>query len=357
MKQTLHTFFEKTAYSRDASDFLLRYHGIEPQRFLLLIPVLHNEEQLADFLVELRYLIKLELYPTLLLSSQYVSEQHGETIIECFGVESSYLDVRRCGEDRLLPSLLELQLERRFYKVMWTGGALKDVDGEIQNRIYLSHSKVAFSRDSLEVLEWGAAFLEHCGPSQSIQLVQPDQILPELFTQHGVGTLLSLGYRIDERRLSEPVVEVLRSLLQRAFGRRLVRSYFQDLAPDSKVLLEEQGRGAIVVEPWGKLLYLDKVVVEPSFFGQGLGSLLLEELTQKLEEFSGSNLKLCWRARLDNPYLVRYAKMVQGFSKRLPMACGTVADGDYVYHFIGLKGVELDIALDKMKSRPSSFSS
>lgn len=357
MKQTLHTFFEKTAYSRDASDFLLRYHAIDPQRFLLMIPVLRSAEELSDFLVELRYLMKLELYPTLLLCSQYLSEAHSEVITESFGAESSRLQVRCCEEGSWLESLLELQDEHRFYKVMWTGGALKDSYGNVQNRVYLSHSKVEFSRASLGVLAWGATFLEHCGPSQSIQLVKPDQILPELFTQNGVGTLLSLGYRIDERRISKPVVGLLSSLFERAFGRRLVPGYFEALAPDSMVLLEEQGRGAIVVEPWGKLLYLDKVVVEPSFFGQGLGSLLLEELTQKLEDFSGCEPQLCWRARPDNPYLVRYAKMVQGFSKRLPMACGTVADGDYVYHFIGLKGAELDTALDKMRNRASSFSS
>jgi GNAT superfamily N-acetyltransferase len=239
---------------------------------------------------------------------------------------------------------------------MWTGGALHNIKEDVLNRVQLYRLKEACSLEGERALAWIRPFLESYGPSHSVQMVEAHQILPELFTHHGVGTLVSLGYHIIESDLSHCDAQALRRLLERGFGRPLKEGYFENLACGSKVLLEEKGRGVIVLEPWDDVLYLDKLVVEPQFLGQGLGSILLEELTQRLEELSGQGAKLCWRARMDNPYLSRYATMVHGFSKHHAMACGTLADGHYVYHFIGLKGQALDRVIEKMKSRPSSFS-
>jgi hypothetical protein len=74
-----------------------------------------------------------------------------------------------------------------------------------------------------------------------------------------------------------------------------------------------------------------------------------------MEGFSGDVSRLCWRARLDNPYLNRYAAMVYRRSHDERLNCGTLGDGEYVYHFIGVGSKERGEVVQRMQRRPSSF--
>ena len=49
MKDALHSFYAKTAHSRDANEFLVKFHSIESNQFLLIIPAFHTKEELKDF--------------------------------------------------------------------------------------------------------------------------------------------------------------------------------------------------------------------------------------------------------------------------------------------------------------------
>ena len=302
MKTTLHTFFQRTALSRDASEFLLKYNSIESDEFLLMMPVLQNAEALQDFVAELQYLMELELYPTLLLSDHFVNELCRQHLRERFAQGENSLKIVECQESQFLDTLQHLAHEVGFYKFMWTGGPMRDAQGKIAGRVHLNNARQIWSEESQNVLKWAKPFLLQLGPERSLQMVFPHQILPELFTHFGAGTLMSLGYNFSMVGLAEVQRERLKDLIEKGFGRKLRPSHFEKLHPATKVLVEESYSGAIVMEPWGELHYLDKVVVRPEFYGRGLGSLLLDELTQQMVDLSTTRPKICWRARPDNPY-------------------------------------------------------
>lgn len=358
MKRTLQRFFERTAYSRDASEFLMLYNSVDVERFLLLIPVLRSKQELEDLRAELEYMLELELYPTLLLSEDHFAENLMEELDHVLSQlhEEVSLDVFRVDGGEFLPKLIELGEQRDFHKVVWTGGALLSAAGEVVSRLHLSHLKDAKLEIPDDVLLWLRSYLKKMGQAASVQMVAPDQILPELFTRQGVGTLVSLGYDFSLNPLEQCDRERLLLLLEDGFGRRLRPGYVEGLSKGTKVLVEAAYRGAIILEPWGDVHYLDKVVVKSSYYGRGLGSLLLDELSLKLEELSGQFPKLCWRAKLDNPYLHRYAALVYGLASGSPMCCGTTSDGQYVYHYTGLSFEERESVVEKMRCRGSSFS-
>jgi acetylglutamate synthase len=180
--------------------------------------------------------------------------------------------------------------------------------------------------------------------------------LEELFTKRGAGSLVSLGYEFNLVKIDEIDQQRLITLLEKGFLRKLKSNYFAKLrSHGGSVLLEKDYRGAIVIQHFGDFHYLDKVVVAPEFFGRGMGSILLDELTEHLERYSLQHPKLIWRAKLENPFLPRYASLVYEFARRYPGRCGTLSDGVYVYHFIGLKSQEREKAYELMRNYPSSF--
>jgi GNAT superfamily N-acetyltransferase len=355
MKATLHTFFQRTALSRDANEFLLKYYSFESDQFLLMIPVLRSNEALQDFCAEVEYLLQLELFPAFLLSNHFVDTPFRQQLIQKFSGGETALKIIECRESDFLVTLISLADEVGFYKFMWTGGSMRDSQGKIIGKVHLNNSRQLWSDESQEVLAWAKPFLTHLGPAHSLQLVNPQQILPELFTFNGAGTLMSLGYRFSMDSLVKANRNQLTELIEKGFGRKLQPQYFEELHPATKILMEEGASGAIVMEPWEDIHYLDKVVVRPEFYGRGLGSLLLDELTQQMVDLSLKRPKLCWRARPDNPYLSRYAALVYGFAEHCPLQCGTLADGHYVYHYIGLNDVERLWVLERMQKRASSF--
>ena len=356
MKKTLERFFQRTAHSRDASEFLMQYNSIESERFLLMIPVLKSSSELVDFVAELEYMAELELWPTLLLVKENFVEGLQSKLILSLENMAEPLEVIECVSKDFLDVLIRMAEDVVFYKYLWTGGSLRNEQGDVVSRVHLNNCRERWSSHSQDIMGWVRPFLLRMGQATSIQMVEPHQILPELFTRNGAGTLISLGYEFLMKPLCEVDAARLKDLLEDGFGKPIHQHYLKNLNEGSQVLVETDYRGAIVLEPWGQgLHYLDKIVVESSFFGRGLGSLLLDELTLQLESLTGAFPKLCWRAKLDNPYLTRYASLVHGSGKHNPMMCGTVSDGHYVYHFAGVPEGERAEVLSRMRDRRSSF--
>lgn len=349
MKNTLQTFFERTRTSRDASAFFLKYHSIEPGSFLLLIPVFRREEDFENLIDECRYLRDLELAPSLYWNEDFIEPNWRNRARHVFDDEG-FDSIDHPGGS-LPKALVDLQRKHHFFKIMCSGGPLCNTRGEVVSRARLNNVKDDWDTFSTSTLQWVQPLLKELGPSQALQMVNPGEVLVELFTEEGSGTLISLGYRFNWHSMDALSTTRLRDLIEAGFGRQLKPDYPSHR--EGKVLLEEQERGAIVISQWENVAYLDKVVVRPEFFGRGIGSLLLDELTSSL--IAMQNDKICWRARHDNPYLERYAQLVRQFADRHPLRCGTRCDERFVYHFIGLDAQEREWALGRMSQHPSSF--
>ena len=354
----MQTFFERTAYSRDANGFLDQYHRVDSDRFLLLIPKLNDVEAVETFIGEIKYLVQLELYPNLLFCELFIGDVLKQLIKTELCSGEFGLVYAECNSHDWVAKLKQLGEERVFYKYMLVDRPMQTHTGELINLLHLNMTMPPLDAESNLALEWLRPFLEHLGPAFSMQMVAPGKVLEELFTKRGAGTLISLGYQFSLKTIAQIESQRLIELLEKGFMRHLKPTYLAELKREkASVLLEKDYRGAIVIRHFEAFHYLDKVVVAPEYFGRGMGSLLLDELTDHLAKYSLEHPKLIWRARPDNPFLHRYAILVYDFAKRYPGCCGTLSDGHYVYHFIGLDHSERERAYRWMRDFPSSFSS
>jgi GNAT superfamily N-acetyltransferase len=132
----------------------------------------------------------------------------------------------------------------------------------------------------------------------------PTNLLHELFTVKGAGTLIKHGSVIDFHRGYDGVDrERLEALLTATFGRRLKASFFE--RPPTGVYVEQDYLGAAVVSAGARATYLTKFVVDRLAQGLGIGRDLWEAVTRDHE-------RLFWRARPQNPITQWYQSECHG---------------------------------------------
>jgi acetylglutamate synthase len=132
----------------------------------------------------------------------------------------------------------------------------------------------------------------------------PTNLLHELFTVKGAGTLIKHGSLIEFHRDYQSVDrERLEALLTATFGRKLRPSFFER-APLG-VYIEQGYLGAAVVSAGQGATYLTKFVVDRLAQGWGIGRDLWEAVTRDHE-------RLFWRARPQNPITQWYQSQCDG---------------------------------------------
>jgi hypothetical protein len=138
-----------------------------------------------------------------------------------------------------------------------------------------------------------------------VAVTSPLDLLRELFTVKGAGTLFRRGAVIELRQSFDHVeVPRLKALLEDSFG-RTPRPEFFDSSP-SHIYLEEAYRGAALVQARSDGSYLSKFAVSREAQGEGLGRDLWARLT-------ADHPLVWWRSRHDNPIAAWYVKEADGF--------------------------------------------
>jgi acetylglutamate kinase len=137
-----------------------------------------------------------------------------------------------------------------------------------------------------------------------VSVTSPLDLLRELFTVRGAGTLIKRGTTIqridgytnlDATRLGE--------LLSTSFMHPLREDFFQK--PPLAVYVEEDYRAAAVLFDGDVAPYLSKFAVEPLAQGEGMGRDLWQAV---LRDFP----RMFWRTRADNPIAGWYAAIADG---------------------------------------------
>jgi hypothetical protein len=144
----------------------------------------------------------------------------------------------------------------------------------------------------------------------SVSVVNPLQLLRELFTISGAGTLIRKGSRIERHQGFAGVDRArLRALIESAFGRRVVDG---SLDPGGRLereterlYLEENYLGAALLTQTPVGPYLTKFAVERQAQGEGIGTDLWTVFTRDYPQFF-------WRARPTNPITPWYVKQCDG---------------------------------------------
>jgi acetylglutamate kinase len=154
----------------------------------------------------------------------------------------------------------------------------------------------------------GQRLIIDCVPHKLlISITSPFNLLRELFTVKGAGTMLRRGAIITVHHDYQNVdTHKLASLLQESFGRPPRADFFQ--RPVSRIYLEENYRGVAILVDTQLGGYLTKLAVERQAQGEGLGHDIWVRLEADCPTFF-------WRARFNNPINDWYLKEADGTAR------------------------------------------
>lgn len=170
-----------------------------------------------------------------------------------------------------------------------------------------------------------------------VSVTSPLNLLQELFTVKGAGTLIKRGTEI-ERRASYAETDVVRlsQLLEQSFGRTLDPGFFER-APLC-IYVEAAYRGAAIVHDEEPAPYLTKFAVDPEAQGEGIGNDLWQAMLRDLP-------RLFWRGRPDNPVNSWYQSVCDGMV-RLPR---------WTVFFRGIEADKIPQLIARADALPSDF--
>lgn len=174
-------------------------------------------------------------------------------------------------------------------------------------------------------------------PQLLTSIASPLNLLRELFTVRGAGTLVKTGSTIlrfeDFAAVDLPR---LQQLLEQTFGRRLAPSFLQELP--SHVYLEHTYRGVAVCMPGVVGAFLSKFAVNRKAQGEGIGRDLWEAMLR-------DHPVVYWRARIDNPVSEWYLSECDGMHR---VGCWRV-------FWRGVSASEVSTVVADAMSRPFDF--
>ena len=163
------------------------------------------------------------------------------------------------------------------------------------------------TRQHASLLRHGKQLLDQTPHRMTVTVVNPLQLLRELFTINGAGTLIRKGSRIERHDDFSGVDRPrLRGLIESAFGKLLV-----DGALDrgiERLYVEENYLGAALMTTTPVGAYLTKFAVDRQAQGEGIGGDIWSVMTRDYPSFF-------WRARPKNPILSWYLKNCDGVAR------------------------------------------
>jgi hypothetical protein len=207
----------------------------------------------------------------------------------------------------------------------------------------LLSAKGYLSRRHGTLLRQVKQLLDETPQRMSVAVVNPLQLLRELFTVSGAGTLIRKGSRIDTHAGWGNVDRArLKALLESAFGRPMIPGA---LDPGGRleheierIYLEENYLGAALLAQTPVDLYLSKFAVDRPAQGEGIGTDLWSVLVRNHPSFF-------WRARPTNPITPWYAKQCDGLA-RFP---------DWHVFWRGLAPGKIQPAIEYSLAAPADF--
>ncbi len=196
----------------------------------------------------------------------------------------------------------------------------------------------ALTKRDVELLTASEHLIKLTQPGPMLaSITSPLNLLKELFTVKGAGTLIKLGSEVTRHSsYGELDVERLRKLLEASFGRALDPQFFEQAA--AAVYVEKEYRGAAVICASEPVPYLSKFAVEPEAQGEGMGRDLWEAMSRDYPA-------LYWRGRAENPIASWYATVCDGMVKL----------ADWNVYWRGLDTASIPRVIEAARARPPDF--
>jgi hypothetical protein len=349
----IHRFLESVGQKADVDLYLKLFRSQRKESFAVIVADAQIVRAALDpFHFDLRILHGLGLYPVVLVGlldardadkqSQRILEWLLEDEVPAKVIGSGtdlpqeiQTSVRQTLEQNTIPivsldAAKELAIDDRFRLLKTLAASLESrkviflstssgIEREGAPRISLVNLSADYERllttsdlprRHASLLRHVKILLDQLPQRMSVAVVNPLQLLRELFTVSGAGTMIRKGSRIekhgglggvDRGRLTE--------LLESAFGRALMPGAMEDgglvVAQSEHVYLEENYLGAALLGNTDIAPYLSKFAVNRQAQGEGIGGEIWSMLARDFPVFF-------WRARPTNPIVPFYAKQCDG---------------------------------------------
>ena len=242
-------------------------------------------------------------------------------------------------------SRLALGLRTRKVVVLDPRGALRP-GGRRLPLVNLSRDTEALvaepslTAEQRQLLRWAQALV--CARAESgltVALTSPFDLMRELFTLGGAGTLLRRGAEVVQHGSWDGVsAPRLGQLLAAAFGRAVAGDLFA--RPLDQLLLEVDYRGAALLQATPLGTYLSKFAVEPEAQGEGVGHDLWLAV-------GTASPRLFWRSSPQNPINAWYDRQCDGLHR----------DADWHVYWRGLRPDAIPAVVAYALAQPRDFSS
>lgn len=374
-RQTVLTSLAAIGANREAQFYANLFAQQEPERFALLVidPRCLKNPLLEALVGNLKLLFDLGLSPVILVGamdddrtavrfqSQRIAKEldQASVLVAKLNTASYALipEVRTKAQSGRLPilemterrgkmNLVALVKELRPNKVIFLqpsggltqeGARIRNVGTEIIPSFLEQGEGLSLGQERFlkMVLE-----LEEAEPGARAYIIaSPLNLLPELFTTKGSGTLIKRKAIIQKAKTITSFDETaLRQSIDAAFNKTLLPEFFK--GKFIAFYVEENYKGGAVFSEHGKLIYLSKFWVNKQAQGEGLSRDLWACFTDDITQFY-------WRSKLTNPFNDWYMKHCDGMQIM----------GEWRIFWKGLSPKEVSIAIDAATKAPEDFGS
>ncbi|MFH1357496.1 MAG: GNAT family N-acetyltransferase [bacterium] len=335
-------FMHSVGHKKDAAFYLNLFTKTKPENFAIIVL---EEDILRDdldaIIFEIRYLMRLPLYPVVLIRS-------ADDVIENLEIDSYFrkakiafniLSDSHDNQEKLnfikdkikrreLPllhsspkvniveELTSLAHTLRTGKVLFlrrSGGIVNQETGLPLNLINLQFEKdsllttnVINIQDAL-FLSTCDEIIRSCDHKIHVSIVSPNNLLRELFTVKGAGSLIQLGSKIiSDKKIPELDPRSLQKLIENSFEQKTNPSFFQ--SSFDHIYLEENYMGAALLREHDDMTYLSTFAVGTEARGLGIGRDLWQHITK-------NHSRLFWRSRPDMFITHWYTKQCDGMHR------------------------------------------
>jgi hypothetical protein len=373
-------FLESTGRPSEARLYIDLFHARPREQFAAIAIDANVMADAADAVVQdLKFLAALDLYPTVVLGIFQPADaaEHSRTLLRHLEAEqvraeewsaatpglpgrlttcvnrgaipvvvfeppeNGRPDNRVIRLQRLGRILIELQARKLIFLHrpggLRQGGVLVPIVNLTTDIPALLASREISRKEAL-ILEHASWLCAEAAPLPiTVAITSPLNLLRELFTVKGAGTLLRRGARIARYEAWDGVdVPRVRELLASSFGRAPSDAFFA--RTPSRVYLEEGYRGCAILSDAPLGAYLTKFAVSAEAQGEGIARDLWEALM-------ADTPVVFWRARRTNPISEWYVKLCDGLV-RLP---------DWTVYWKGLDLDSIPAAIEWAVGRPVDF--
>ena len=337
LNKTIRLFLDSIGRREEYEFYLNKFQSVGTDCFALLVPDLESLEQGAEALAfDLRFLLQLGLKPAVVLCGPEAEAEWNllkdnplfeRAAFPKLGRRKASIPVFVEENSTTLESLLQKvpAIGKRVHFIRAAGGLSVDY-------YHTQKPVAALSPEDMTLADTAAALLE-ARPGTHISVTSPINLLKEIFTVKGAGTVFRRGSTILSGRA--PDSDRLLALLEESFGKKPKAGV---LAASTHIYFEENYRGAALLEDHPEGLYLSKFAVGSEARGEGLAQELWDEVCKNHPAFF-------WRSRKGNPINQWYDRQ----------ADGRHTAGDWVVFWRGMDAASIPGFITFCSARPADF--